>query len=135
MKNINGVHTWQTDGTVYSCGYSDSEPLPGDPKEVTFKPENCDKIVSDLHRLCPTLCKGDPGQSIVARQACYLPWSIDGRPVIGPINGHPNAFVASGHGCWGILNGPATGLCMASMILDKDPPIDMSPFSFKRLIT
>jgi len=122
------------DGTVYSCGYSDSEPLPGDPKDVTFKPENCDKIVSDLHRLCPTLCKGDPGQSIVARQACYLPWSIDGRPVIGPINGYPNAFVASGHGCWGILNGSATGLCMASMILGKDPLIDMSPFSFDRLI-
>ena len=46
--------------------------------------------------------------------ACYLPVTRSGI-VAGKIG--RRLFVASGHSCWGILNGPATGKGMASMIL------------------
>jgi len=51
-------------------------------------------------------------------QACYLPTTMDGIPVIGEVPGVKGAFVASGHGCWGILNGPATGEAVAEMLVE-----------------
>lgn len=50
-------------------------------------------------------------------QACYLPTTEDGIPLIGEIPGVKGAFVAAGHGCWGILNGPATGEAVAELLV------------------
>jgi hypothetical protein len=37
--------------------------------------------------------------------------------------------VASGHGCWGILNGPATGKAIAELLMDgKTTSLDLSLF-------
>lgn len=58
---------------------------------------------------------------IKAKQACYLPrhmrFGQERDPIIGPtsVNG---LYIASGHTCWGIQNGPATGCLVAEMILD-----------------
>lgn len=52
------------------------------------------------------------------KQSCYLPTTNDGLPVIGELPGVKGAFVASGHGCWGILNSPATGEAVAEMLVD-----------------
>lgn len=61
------------------------------------------------------------------RQACYLPMTADGLPVIGAVPGAPGAFVAAGHGCWGILNGPATGEAVAEMLVEgKATSLDLS---------
>ena len=117
------------DATVYSCGYSDDPaPFPPDPKDVTYKPESCEKIVRDLR----DMMKLEPGLPSITRQACYLPWSADAVPVIGHVPGHPGAFVAAGHGCWGILNGPGTGLCAASIILGLEAPVDICAFTLDR---
>jgi glycine/D-amino acid oxidase-like deaminating enzyme len=54
----------------------------------------------------------------VAAQACYLPTSKDGFPLIGE---HPNSrgvYIATGHSCWGILNSPVTGLMLSELIDD-----------------
>lgn len=51
-------------------------------------------------------------------QACYLPTTPDGLPLIGEVPGLSGVFLATGHSCWGILNGPATGLMVSEMILD-----------------
>lgn len=37
-------------------------------------------------------------------------------PIISPVPGRPGVFIATGHSCWGILNGPATGAVMADLI-------------------
>jgi glycine/D-amino acid oxidase-like deaminating enzyme len=39
-------------------------------------------------------------------------------PLIGPVPGIANAWVATGHSVWGMLNAPATGEAMAELILD-----------------
>jgi glycine/D-amino acid oxidase-like deaminating enzyme len=50
------------------------------------------------------------GKAIVTKtQACYLPISADGEPLIGQHPKVSGAYFATGHGCWGILNAPATG--------------------------
>jgi glycine/D-amino acid oxidase-like deaminating enzyme len=62
-------------------------------------------------------------------QACYLPTTKGGIPIIGHIPGVHGAYVASGHGCWGILNGPATGEAIAELLMDgKTTSLDLSLF-------
>ena len=116
------------DGTVYSCGYGDKEPLPEDPANVTKNEKSCEKLSRVVQSVCPIL----KTSKLLKTQACYVPFSKDTKPVIGPIPGHPGAFVASGHGVWGILNAPATGLCMASLLLDKELPVDIKAFQMSR---
>lgn len=118
------------DGTVYVCGEDDDEPLPDDPKEVAARAgagENLQNIAGEVSSVLKAA-------KIKAKQACYLPCSPDGLPVIGRIPGYEGAFIATGHGCWGILNGPATGKCMAQMILGKPVEIDISKLSMSRFL-
>eukprot|EP00325_Prymnesiales_sp_UTEX-LB-985_P001612 CAMPEP_0174706118 /NCGR_PEP_ID=MMETSP1094-20130205/9087_1 /TAXON_ID=156173 /ORGANISM="Chrysochromulina brevifilum, Strain UTEX LB 985" /LENGTH=87 /DNA_ID=CAMNT_0015904347 /DNA_START=55 /DNA_END=318 /DNA_ORIENTATION=- len=66
---------------------------------------------------------------VLLEQACHLPFSPDGAPVIGRCPDVDGAYVATGGGCWGILCGPATGLAMAELILDGEATsVDLSPF-------
>ena len=51
-------------------------------------------------------------------QSCYLPTTYDGIPIIGKIPGVKGGFIATGHGCWGILNGPATGEAIAELLIE-----------------
>jgi len=44
------------------------------------------------------------------------------------------AYVATGHGPWGILNAPATGLALAELITEgKASLVDLAPFDPARL--
>jgi glycine/D-amino acid oxidase-like deaminating enzyme len=71
-------------------------------------------------------------------QSCYLPSTSDGLPIMGRLSeqagGGDGCFIATGHGCWGILMGPATGESMAKLIsTGKDPDhVDLSFFSPSR---
>jgi glycine/D-amino acid oxidase-like deaminating enzyme len=58
------------------------------------------------------------GAEVLKQQACFLPSSADGLPLIGPVPGVPGAYLATGHSCWGILNAPATGLAVSELIVD-----------------
>lgn len=54
----------------------------------------------------------------------------DGLPLIGRVAGLDNAYVATGHCIWGILNAPATGEAMAELILDGIArAVDLSPLA------
>ena len=70
----------------------------------------------------PTHCAQKLGAAEVHKQqACYLPCSDDGLPLIGRVPGLPNCYLATGHSCWGILNAPATGEALAELIIDGEP--------------
>jgi glycine oxidase len=51
-----------------------------------------------------------------------------GRPMIGPLEGHPRVFVATGHYKNGVLMGPLTGQIVTRWMLEGDPARDMQPF-------
>jgi glycine/D-amino acid oxidase-like deaminating enzyme len=66
-------------------------------------------------------------------QACYRPVYADGLPLLGSVPGVAGAYLATGLSCWGILNGPASGLAMAELIVDgRSRTVDLTPFDLQR---
>ena len=110
------------------CGQGRPDILPDDPKDISPNHDAIDNLRKTAAELSATLEQGTLSNS----QACYLPWSPDTKPIISSIPNYEGAFIATGHGCWGILNGPATGLAMAHLILNKPSIIDISEFSMAR---
>jgi glycine/D-amino acid oxidase-like deaminating enzyme len=71
---------------------------------------------------------------ILARQACFRPITRDSLPLIGRIAGTENAYIATGHSVWGILNAPATGEAMAELIVEgAADTVDLARFDPGRL--
>ena len=97
---------------MYVCGEGDDDALPDDPKDVEFLADKCKKLKDNLETMCPST----KGSEVLKEQACYLPCTSNGAPIIGAIPGYEGAYIATGHTCWGILNGPATGKAMAELI-------------------
>ncbi|EFQ27966.1 FAD dependent oxidoreductase [Colletotrichum graminicola] len=104
------------DGEVYACGEPDENaPLPETADKVQVDEANCDDIISYIATVSPVLVAAP----IKAKQACYLP-QHDSGPLIGATS-VPGLWLAAGHTCWGIQNGPATGKLMSEYILDGKP--------------
>jgi glycine/D-amino acid oxidase-like deaminating enzyme len=113
------------DGTVYVCGMRDHQPLPESAEGVQVSDAACDVLAGALFRVAASLA----GARVTRRQACYRPVTDDGLPLIGRVPGVKGAYVATGHGPWGMLNAPATGLALAEMIADGTPKLlDLRPF-------
>ena len=120
----------RADGTTYVCAISSESPLPADPADVAPDPGAIERLEQMCVRLSPVLA----GSPIIARQACFRPVTRDGLPLIGPVPGLDNVYVATGHSVWGILNAPATGEAMAELIVDgASRTVDLSRFHPGRL--
>lgn len=107
---------------------SSREEVPDDPEQVTGNPE----AISVLKRVARTVSShlSEEKAGVKAEQACFLPCTEDGNPVIGEIPGVKGCYVATGHSCWGILNGPATGAAIAELVMDgRATIVDVSRFS------
>uniref|UniRef100_A0ACD5UPK7 Uncharacterized protein n=1 Tax=Avena sativa TaxID=4498 RepID=A0ACD5UPK7_AVESA len=121
-------------GEVYICGMSKDEDVPDDPATIVGEPDS----IAMLHKIAGRVSsqlKTEEGAELVAEQACYLPCTNDGLPVIGEMPGVKGCYVATGHSCWGILNAPATGAALAELILDGQAKIvDLAPFSPARFL-
>ncbi|KAL6700961.1 FAD dependent oxidoreductase [Trichoderma pleuroticola] len=107
-------------GEAYACGEPDSVvPLPETADQVQFDEAYCDDIISYFATVSPVLAAAP----IKAKQACYLPRHIrfgqESGPLIGPTV-TPGLWVAAGHTCWGIQNGPGTGKLMSEYIFDGE---------------
>lgn len=120
------------DQTAYCTGYPDS------PVRVTEAPgeEECrpDKIATILEAVRDATDKttqgGQLSQEPILEQACYLPSTDDGIPVMGKLPEEEGVYVSSGHTCWGILLGPASGEAMASLIATgSSPQVDLRIFN------
>jgi glycine/D-amino acid oxidase-like deaminating enzyme len=104
----------RADGTVWACAVSSTASLPVDPSDIAGD----DGAHERLETLCRAVSPALAAAPIVARQACFRPVTEDGLPLIGAVPGVANAWVATGHSVWGMLNAPATGEAMAELILD-----------------
>eukprot|EP01087_Luapelamoeba_hula_P009571 TRINITY_DN2480_c0_g1_i3.p1 TRINITY_DN2480_c0_g1~~TRINITY_DN2480_c0_g1_i3.p1 ORF type:complete len:409 (+),score=45.06 TRINITY_DN2480_c0_g1_i3:15-1241(+) len=127
------------DGTVYVCGASDhSAKLPADPTEVKPKEGACDtlrKVARTVSSHLDTLKEDGIAAKLEAEQACFLPVSPDGNPIIGRIPGVTGAYIATGHSVWGILLGPATGAALAELIsTGTSKTINISAFDPARFV-
>ena len=119
------------EGEVYVCGMADPAPLPESPELVEVNDASCAVLARAAGRVSNTLAEA----RIVRRQACYRPVTDDGLPLIGRVPGLRGAFVSTGHGPWGMLNAPATGLALAELIADGAPSlVDLRAFDPARLL-
>jgi glycine/D-amino acid oxidase-like deaminating enzyme len=118
------------DGTVYVCGMADRQPLPESAEGVEVSEAGCAILARAAGRVSAALATA----TITRRQACYRPVTDDGVPLIGAVPGARGAYVATGHGPWGMLNAPATGLALAELITDGAArTVDLEPFDPARL--
>ena len=102
------------------AGETDSDvPLPPTADEVETDLSRCADIIAYIGTISPQLASAP----VKARQACYLPLhKRDGEeagPLIGPM-ATKGLWVAAGHSCWGIQNGPGTGYLMAGMLFGDE---------------
>ena len=100
------------DGEVYVCGMADPQPLPESAEGVEVSEAACAVLARAAGQVAAALASA----TIIRRQACYRPVTDDGLPLIGCVPGVAGAYVATGHGPWGMLNAPATGLALAELI-------------------
>ncbi|GLT49404.1 hypothetical protein SLA2020_229620 [Shorea laevis] len=120
-------------GEVYLCGMSAEVEVPDDPEQISGNPESIQMLKRVARTVSSHLAEGEA--QVKAEQACFLPCTDDGVPVIGEIPGVKGCYVATGHSCWGILNGPATGAAMAELVVDGQASIvDLSRFSPARFV-
>jgi glycine/D-amino acid oxidase-like deaminating enzyme len=103
---------------VYACGETDRNvPLPLTADKVKVDTLACDDIAAYVGTISPVL----QSAPVKAKQACYLPQHVrsdkERGPLVGPTS-IPHLWVAAGHTCWGIQNGPATGCLMAEFVMD-----------------
>ncbi|KAL5556927.1 hypothetical protein UlMin_039163 [Ulmus minor] len=102
-------------GEVYLCGMSAEAEVPDDPEQITGNPESIQTLKKVASKVSSHLREGEA--AVKAEQACFLPCTDDNVPIIGEVPGVNGCYVATGHSCWGILNGPATGAAMAELVL------------------
>ncbi|KAI3451978.1 hypothetical protein Pfo_008643 [Paulownia fortunei] len=120
-------------GEVYICGMSAEAEVPDDPEQVMPVPESIRVLKTVARNVSSHLVEGEA--TVKAEQACFLPCTDDSVPVIGEVPGVKGCYVATGHSCWGILNGPATGAAVAELVLDGSASIvDLSCFSPARFL-
>ena len=113
------------DGDVYVCGMADPTPLPDSPEQVSVDATACATLARAAGRVSTALAAA----RIDRRQACYRPVTDDGLPLIGRVPRLEAAYVATGHGPWGILNAPATGRGLAELIVHGVvESVDLRPF-------
>jgi len=118
------------DGEVYICGMADPAPLPDSPEAVEVNDASCAILARAAGRVSTALATAP----ILKRQACYRPVTDDGLPLIGRVPRVTGAYVATGHGPWGMLNAPATGLALAELITQGvASTVDLRPFDPARL--
>lgn len=120
------------DGDAYITGFPDS---PLVVEEYPGKEEVREEVVNKLTGAMKIVSTELGGKEPHTTQACYLPTSQDGNPIIGSIPNIDGAFIASGHSCWGILNGPATGEAMAELLVNgKTSHVDIAPLGMERFV-
>lgn len=100
---------------IYACGEGDHMvPLPATAADVETDQKRCQDVVDYVSSISDELRDG----KVMERQACYLPQVVgSGGPLIGPTN-TKGLWLAAGHTCWGIQNGPGTGKLMSEFVMD-----------------
>jgi D-amino-acid dehydrogenase len=62
----------------------------------------------------------------------WRPMTSDDLPFIGSAPGHPNLWVAAGHGMMGVSMAPATGRLVAELVTGAAPHVDPAPYRLER---
>lgn len=144
-EDENGCHLEvypRSTGEVYLCGIGGSQYI----DEKRLLPggdcDRSDKITPDPSRVAAAMRSfgglsksiGGDGKEPIVTQACMRPCAPDALPILGPVDGIQNAYMATAHNCWGILWAPVTGEIIQQLIVKGKTDIDISAFSPTRFM-
>lgn len=135
------------DQTAYCCGFPDETTIvTEEPGQEEVRPEAVERIVNAV-RLATSSSSTASTDGVLSAapkvtSACYLPTTPDNLPIMGPLSSHETGggdgcFIATGHGCWGILMGPGTGESMATLIATGEGTdhVNLQPYDPARFQT
>ena len=81
----------------------------------------------------PPICsRSSRASRPVERWAGMIDVTPDEIPVLGPVDGLPGLFVATGFSGHGFGIGPAAGYVMAQLARGEQPVVDLAPFRLAR---
>jgi glycine oxidase len=127
---LNGRFTYRgqyfaskSDGMIW-CGTTEEKV--GFDERITDQAR--DEILLSLAGVFPPIMDAE----IVKQTACLRPYSDDGLPIIGPLPGLANAWIATGGGRRGILFSAVMGRAIADLLTGKQPAVDLTPFGLQR---
>jgi D-amino-acid dehydrogenase len=100
-------------------------------EDAGFAPEVTAGGVNEIMREALRVMPGLAGATLGEVRVGLRPTSIDDAPVLGPLPGIGNVFVATGHGANGLLLGPISGALVAEQVLGQPSTfnLDLTPFS------
>jgi D-amino-acid dehydrogenase len=81
----------------------------------------------ELLRECLSIAPGLDGATYLETRVGLRPTSADDRAVVGRVPGWGNAWVATGHGANGLLQGPYSARLLAHTMVGATPPADEVP--------
>jgi D-amino-acid dehydrogenase len=86
------------------------------------------EVLSEALRVAPGLAAAEIRDIRVGLR----PYSADTMPVLGPVPGVRDIYLACGHGPTGLTLGPYSGKVLADLLLAKQPTADLSAFYVTR---
>ncbi|OIO69298.1 MAG: glycine oxidase ThiO [Zetaproteobacteria bacterium CG1_02_53_45] len=118
---------------VYLVPRADGHILVGASMErVGFRPGTTESVVNNLLEATWRITPGLKGAAIVEQWMGFRPGSPDGMPYLGPVEGHPGLWVATGHYRNGVALAPGTADIMSRWIMGETPAIDLTDFRVDR---
>jgi len=118
---------------VYMVPRVDGNILVGASMErVGFQRGTTEDIVDHLLDATYRITPGLKDAEIVQKWMGFRPGSPDGMPYLGPVDGHPGLWVATGHYRNGVALAPGTANLMSRWMMDEEPKLDMSDFRVNR---
>jgi len=93
--------------------------------DLSVEEARAESIRNEVRRLIPGLAE----EEMESRRVWvgFRPASPDGLPIVGPLPGHPEVIVATGHGMIGVTLGPVTGRLVADLVSGAPPMVDPAP--------
>jgi len=118
---------------VYMVPRVDGHILAGASMErVGFQAGNTAAVVEQLLDATYRIAPGLKNAEIVQRWMGFRPGSPDGMPYLGPVEGRPGLWVATGHYRNGVALAPGTAEIMSRWIMGEAPTLDMRDFRVNR---
>lgn len=104
-----------------------------------FGMSNPDEPTSDVKtidenwmvRTVEALCERAPAfeaATVLRGWAGFYEITPDDNPILGPVEEVDGLYVAAGFSGHGFMQGPAIGMCIASLLAGEKPPVDISSF-------
>ena len=101
-------------------------------ERVGFEPGTTEAVVNNLLEATYRITPGLKDSKIIQQWMGFRPGSPDGMPYLGPVDGYPGLWVATGHYRNGVALAPGTADLMSRWIMGEEPKVDLSDFRVNR---